>query len=282
MHGLGDADVGLDAADERLVAPAEVEARRRAAAENDRLRQARRRRRAARATSATVSPSPRGYCSVTTIGTPSASAPRTRIAVRRGDVLEARRSPCGSASCTSTTTSAARSRSSRPPVTGASRLRRRGDRERALAVGDRAGGDRQQHAARAASRPGEAASSPSGSRSRPRRPPTRRRGRRGTRFAGSSGRDPRDRQPEQRAAARHPLDDQLEVEHAGQHELGVERRERRSRGRSTPIGACSNGTSFSSRACGAWSVAMQSIDAAAQRPRSAPGGRPRCAAAGSS
>ena len=26
-----------------------------------------------------------------------------------------------------------------------------------------------------------------------------------------------------------------------------------------PIGACSNGTSFSSRACGAWSVAMQSI-----------------------
>ena len=25
-----------------------------------------------------------------------------------------------------------------------------------------------------------------------------------------------------------------------------------------PIGACSNGTSFSSRACGAWSVAMQS------------------------
>ena len=26
-----------------------------------------------------------------------------------------------------------------------------------------------------------------------------------------------------------------------------------------PIGACSNGTSFSSRACGAWSVAMQSM-----------------------
>ena len=31
-----------------------------------------------------------------------------------------------------------------------------------------------------------------------------------------------------------------------------------------PIGASSNGTSFSSRACGAWSVAMQSIVAVAQ------------------
>ena len=48
----------------------------------------------------------------------------------------------------------------------------------------------------------------------------------------------------------------------------------------TPNGASSNGASFSCRACGAWSVAMQAIVPSTQRPRRAPAGRPRCASGG--
>ena len=88
-HGLVDADVALDPADERLVAAAEVEAlglgRGEATFSSGSMPSGR-----CSATSGTVSPRPFGYCSVTTIGTPSASAPSIRVAVAFATRVEVR------------------------------------------------------------------------------------------------------------------------------------------------------------------------------------------------
>ena len=69
----------------------------------------------------------------------------------------------------------------------------------------------------------------------------------------------RQRQAERLAARGHALHQQAEVEHARAAPARCAARRTRSRGPVTPIGASSKGCSFSSRACGAWSVATQSI-----------------------
>ena len=70
---------------------------------------ARRRRKVRSAHLGRGSPSPFGYCSVINTGTPSASATADQGRRGPGRSARSRGSPCGSPSCTSTTTSAARS-----------------------------------------------------------------------------------------------------------------------------------------------------------------------------
>ena len=124
-----------------------------------------------------------------------------------------------------------------------------------LPVDDAARGDGRQDPARAACGR-RSSSSPSGSRSRPRPPPTPRRGRsapgrRGwpTAISGVG-----------RPISAAPALSFSTISASGRTPCTPCRpRRTRSRGPVVPIGASSNGTSFSSRACGAWSVAMQSI-----------------------
>ena len=123
-------------------------------------------------------------------------------------------------------------------------------------------------------------SSASGSRSRPRRPSTRRRGRRGRRWprcpapgSGARSRTARRRRPSARPAGR--------ARSTPGRTSSVCRAAKAVSSPVTPIAACSKGTSFSSAACGAWSVAMHSI-VPSRRPSISAWRSPRRAAAGSS
>ena len=101
-------------------------------------------------------------------------------------------------------------------------------------------------------------SSPSGSRSRPRRPPTPPRGRSGT---GRPGARPRSAAARGRTAPRRPTASRPPARAAARPGTtsSVWTAANAVSSPVVPIGASSHGTSFSSRACGAWSVAMQSI-----------------------
>ena len=198
------------------------------------------------ATSATVLPNPFGYCSVTRSGPRSPRRPRPgsrpraatssksgRLAKGLLDVDHDERRPLGIELPHAATPIATRAAGRRP-----GRRRRSSARARA-ACGPRS---RSCRAALPALGPGlplglevaerELASAPCAS------------------VGALEARTPRRRRPVVRS--RSP------VEHAGHDQLGVEA------GKCglepvTPIAACSNGTSFSSAECGAWSVAMQSI-----------------------
>ena len=157
------------------------------------------------------------------------------------------------ASWTSITTSAARSRSS------FARSRGHPHREAALPVGDPAGRDRHQHPA-AQRRGRRSTSCPSGSPS-PRAPASHSASRSSSaRFASRADRDPR-RLEAERLARPAPIrsTSSAEVEHARAARARCRGRRTRSRARSRPSPPASNGTSFSSSECGAWSVATQSI-----------------------
>ena len=105
--------------------------------------------------------------------------------------------------------------------------------ERPLPVDDGAGGDRREHPAAAACAR-RSSSSPSGSRSRPRRPPTPRRGRSGTRSAGAPTAIRGVGRSEQRGARRELLDHQRQRQHAGHARARCRPRRTRSPARSCP------------------------------------------------
>ena len=149
--------------------------------------------------------------------------------------------------------------------------RRSSDRVRAAASVARArsatapAGDRQQHAGRWSIAPVEAAVLPSGSRTRG--SPTSK-----PRFEVDEARgwparrrDRGDRQPVQRAARGHALDQHLELELAGAARARCTARRTPSRGRSCPSAPARTAPPSRARACGAWSVATQSITPALQR-----------------
>ena len=91
------------------------------------------------------------------------------------------------------------------------------------------------------------------------RPPTRPRGRPGTRFAGAPTAIRGTGRSSSAAPAVSRSTTSAERQHAGQRRARCRARRTRSRGRWCPSAPPRTGTSFSSRACGAWSVAMQSI-----------------------
>ncbi len=145
----------------------------------------------------------------------------------------------------------------RPRAAGRPGASHGSDRERALAVGHDAVGHRHPHPP-GERLPGERVVGRSGSRSRPPRPPTRRRGRpaprrrarpaRAAAPAGRTARVPAVIRSTTVSSDSTPGSTRCVCSAANAVSSPV-----------TPIGATSNGCSFSSRACGAWSVATQSI-----------------------
>ena len=186
--------------------------------------------------------------------------PATSIAARRGDARRSRRRRRGTPPARRSTTSAARSRSS-IGLTAAHQAPRH--REGALAVGDRAGGDGQQHAA-AQRAPGEAAVLRAALVAVLADRPTRRRGRPARGWPARRARSAASAGPSSARAGGHPLDEQRERRARRAARARCRARRTRSPGRSCPSAPARTGTSFSSRACGAWSVATQSIVAVAQ------------------
>ena len=217
-HGLRDAHVRLDAADERLVAAREVEASARTAREDRLLDRAARR---GSPTSGAVWPRPFGYCSVTSDRHAEDRArPATQLAARRGDVgegvvgaealLDVDDDQRGAVAVAS---------SAHQAVTTHREWRARGRRRRR----------RRRSAARVPRSVRPAKQQFSERLSQPRSPTTHSASRStSVRFAGSPGAIARRRQAEQRGAGGHPLDEQRRASSTpGSDQLGVERGERR-------------------------------------------------------
>ncbi len=276
MHGLLHAHVRLDPADAAPGRARRGRSRRRAQAENTVLaRGARRRGARPRRPS---SPSPCGYCSVTITGTPSSACTREQAAGGAAPPSRTPRRPGGSASWTSMTTSAARSRSStRAGLTAASCGRHR---ERALPEGHGPGGDREQDlAAQRAGR--QRSSSPSGSRSRTPPPPTRRRGRRARGWRARRPRSAGAGRPKSPPPAVMRSTSTPSGSAPGQHKVGVERGEGGLQAGRAHRRLLEGHLLLVARVRGV--VGGDAVDRARRAgPRSAPGGRTRCAAAGSS
>src|SRR5580704_19355491 len=172
-----------------------------------------------RPTSGAVCPSPFGYCSLTRIGSSRMRAAASSVEQARATA--ANESYGRKPSCTSTTTSAARSRDSKlmtiPPSGSASGAHQR---QRAVAVGNGARGERQQHATLqfpAGKAAVLRAALPAVLAGNPRRVEI---DQHEVRLL--AGRDRRGRQLEKGGSGGHALDQQRQIDDAREHEAGVE------------------------------------------------------------
>jgi hypothetical protein len=240
--------VRLDAAHDRLVAPPRSKPSARAA-ENTVFSI---RRSSSSPTSGAVWPRPFGYCSLTTRGTSRMRAACTSFA--HALATPAKDSYGAKPSCTSTTTAPLRSRSSRlirrPPSRTPARGRRRRRRRASAARGRCNLRPAKQQFSERLSQPCSPAS-------------TRRRGRRASGWPARPARSSGSADSNSAAPAVIRSTSSPSSSTPGSTRPVYSAANAVSRP-VVPIGACSNGTSFSSRACGAWSVATQSIVPVAQ------------------